>query len=327
MRQLFLTLSFILIVIITQAQTIGIGTTTPDPSAQLDVYNTEKGLLIPRMALTAANVASPVTNPAIGLLVYNTDSAGADPNKVIPGFYYWTGARWYPIVNKGKAPGDMQYWDGTKWVSIPVGTHGSVLTLCNGVPRWGGCDPGVITLGADPLFQGVIDDYYPTYFQYSQASLLDIQAWTHGGAPQNRRMLIKFDYSAIPAGATIDSARLYLYTHPNPTNGNLVDANFGSNNSGWVQRITSPWTVWDQYFWNNKPSVTTDNQVVIPQSTSTTSNSELVVTNLVRDMRTSGNNGFHLRLQTEVTYNSRQWAGTLYSDPARRPKLIVWYHF
>jgi hypothetical protein len=106
----------------------------------------------------------------------------------------------------------------------------------------------------------------------------------------------------------------------------VEDPNFGSNNSGWVQRITSPWTVWDQYFWNNPPSVTTVNQVVIPQSTSTTSNSELVVTDLVRDMRTSGNNGFHLRLQIEVTYNSRQWAGSLYPDPTRRPKLIVWYH-
>ncbi|MFP5039512.1 DUF1566 domain-containing protein [Parasediminibacterium sp. JCM 36343] len=39
----------------------------------------------------------------------------------------------------GNNVGDMQYWDGSKWVIIPVGTNGSTLTLCGGVPTWGGC--------------------------------------------------------------------------------------------------------------------------------------------------------------------------------------------
>lgn len=39
----------------------------------------------------------------------------------------------------GNKVGDMQYWDGSKWTLIPAGTNGSVLTLCNGVPTWGGC--------------------------------------------------------------------------------------------------------------------------------------------------------------------------------------------
>jgi hypothetical protein len=326
MRQFCLLFTFLIFSITHQAQNVGIGTSSPDPSAKLDVYSTDKGMLIPRVALTAANVASPITNPATGLLVFNTDSAGTDPNNVIPGFYYWTGSRWYPVVNKGKAPGDMQYWDGTKWVSIPLGVNGSVLTLCNGVPRWGGCEV-LVTLSADPQFQGMLDNYYDTEFQYSlNQNVLDMGAWTHGGSPQNRRVLIKFDYSSIPVNATIDSARLFLYTYPNPVSGNLVDANYGSANSGWIQRITSPWTVWDQYFWNNQPTVTTVNQVVIPQSTSPTSNVELVITDLVRDMRTSGNNGFQLRMQTEVAYNIRQWGGSGHTNPVLRPKLMIWYH-
>lgn len=326
MRQIFLILALFIITLTTQAQSIGIGTTTPDPSAQLDVFSTDKGLLIPRIALTATNVASPVVNPATGLLVYNTDSAGADPYKVIPGFYYWNGTQWYPVVNKGKAPGDMQYWDGTKWVSIPVGAHGSVLTLCNGVPRWGSCDILSVTLTPQPQFQGMIDSYHSSAFDWPSDMYLDIAAWTNGGNPETRRALIKFDLAAIPANATIDSARLYLYTNPNPPNGNGVDANFGAANAGWVQRITSPWTVWNQYYWYNQPSVTSVNQVAIPQSTSSTSNADMLVTNLVKDMITSGNNGFHLRLQTEATYNIRQWGGGAYPDPTRRPKLVVWYH-
>ena len=39
----------------------------------------------------------------------------------------------------GNKVGDMQYWDGTKWTLIAAGNNGSVLTLCNGVPTWGGC--------------------------------------------------------------------------------------------------------------------------------------------------------------------------------------------
>ncbi|HEY3386337.1 MAG TPA: tail fiber domain-containing protein [Saprospiraceae bacterium] len=51
------------------AQSVGIGTTTPDASAQLDISNTSKGILIPRM--NTASVLS-IVNPAKGLMVYDT---------------------------------------------------------------------------------------------------------------------------------------------------------------------------------------------------------------------------------------------------------------
>ena len=66
----------------------GIGTNTPDKSSAVDIVSTKRGLLIPRIALTATNVASPVTAPANSLLVYNTTPDNGD---VSPGFYYWDG--------------------------------------------------------------------------------------------------------------------------------------------------------------------------------------------------------------------------------------------
>jgi hypothetical protein len=51
---------------------VGIGTTTPNTSAQLDITSTNKGLLIPRMS---ASARTGITTPAAGLLVYDTDSA------------------------------------------------------------------------------------------------------------------------------------------------------------------------------------------------------------------------------------------------------------
>lgn len=81
------------------AQT-GIGTTTPNASAKLDVSATDRGFLPPRVALTAANVFTPITgtsSAAAGLLVYNTATAGTAPNNVIPGYYYWNGSIWIQI--------------------------------------------------------------------------------------------------------------------------------------------------------------------------------------------------------------------------------------
>lgn len=59
------------------AQNVGINTPTPDNSAQLDIVSTSKGLLVPRM--TQAQRLS-ISNPANGLLVYQTDGQ--------PGFYF-----------------------------------------------------------------------------------------------------------------------------------------------------------------------------------------------------------------------------------------------
>ncbi len=67
--------------------------TTGDASSVLDIKSTTKGLLIPRVTLTA-NLGSPlpVTSPATGLLVYNEGA-----NQPL-GFYYWNGTTWDMLV-------------------------------------------------------------------------------------------------------------------------------------------------------------------------------------------------------------------------------------
>lgn len=75
-----------------QAQ-VGIGTNTPNNSAQLDVQSTSRGLLLPRM--TAAQRAA-VQNPAQGLLVYQTDGT--------IGIYHFDGSHWRSLTT-GFIPG------------------------------------------------------------------------------------------------------------------------------------------------------------------------------------------------------------------------------
>ncbi|MDI6833570.1 MAG: hypothetical protein QMD02_06995 [Bacteroidales bacterium] len=96
-------LSIILIVLISllignniNAQNLGIGPDTFDPhaSAGVEMRFTNKGLLIPRVALTSTSSASPITSPATSLLVYNTATAG----DVTPGYYYWNGSKWMRLL-------------------------------------------------------------------------------------------------------------------------------------------------------------------------------------------------------------------------------------
>ena len=127
---------------------VGINTdnSAPDPSAMLDVKSPIKGMLPPRVSLTATNVASPVSSPAIGLQVYNTATTGTAPFNVSPGMYIWDGLQWVPVIApKGTNAGDMQYWNGTQWVIVPAGTYGQQLYFCDGIPTWGGCPPVLTT--------------------------------------------------------------------------------------------------------------------------------------------------------------------------------------
>jgi len=109
------------------------GAVAPNVAAGLDVNFATKGLLIPRVALTGTSSASPLASHVAGMIVYNTATAG----DVTPGLYYNNGAKWIVVLPKANAAGDMQYWDGTKWVSITAGTPGQRLQINgSGVPAW-----------------------------------------------------------------------------------------------------------------------------------------------------------------------------------------------
>ncbi len=99
------------------AQSVGINNTTPDASAVLDIFSTNKGVLIPRIVLTATNIAAPVVAPFTSLLVYNTATAGVSPNDVTPGYYYWNGTKWVNIGGDAwKLTGNAGTTAGTNFI-------------------------------------------------------------------------------------------------------------------------------------------------------------------------------------------------------------------
>jgi len=87
-------ISFLFIGIISFAQ-VGIGTTTPHPSALLDVSSTNKGILLPRVNLLGKNDITTIPNPANGLLLFNQSANGSDSNAVAANtIYFWQNSMW-----------------------------------------------------------------------------------------------------------------------------------------------------------------------------------------------------------------------------------------
>ncbi len=149
--------------------------------------------------------------------------------------------------------------------------------------------------------------------------------WTCGGNCLDRG-LIRFDLSSIPSNATITNASLSLYPDNNATIGITGQPTYGSNNAGWLQRITAPWT-YNTVTWNTLPTTTTANEVTLAQSINTSETYVLNVSQLITDIMTSGNNyGFELLQQNETTpYQSLVFGSSDNADSTLRPKLDICY--
>lgn len=93
--------------IISYGQNVAINTTgaVANASSILDISSSTTGILVPRLVLTARNVAAPVTTPSNSLLIFNTATNGTGQNAVTPGYYYWDNATstWMRLLNETNA--------------------------------------------------------------------------------------------------------------------------------------------------------------------------------------------------------------------------------
>lgn len=96
---------------------IGVGTTTPHPSAVFDITATDKGVLIPRISSASRNS---ISTPATGLVVYDTD---------LSQFCYYNGTSWICNAATAGPPGQ----DGVSVVNAHIDAAGNlILTLSDG---------------------------------------------------------------------------------------------------------------------------------------------------------------------------------------------------
>lgn len=105
------------------AQNVGINASGAAPAncAMLDIVATDKGLLVPRVALTAVGTYAPLTGTAVtGLLVFST-SAPTGGNGV--GYYYWTGTQWANLIDN-VSPGNPWYVGGNLGTTASTSAYG-----------------------------------------------------------------------------------------------------------------------------------------------------------------------------------------------------------
>jgi len=95
---------------------VGIGTTTPDNSAILELYSTSHGFLVPRLTTTQRNA---ISSPATGLLIYNLDNQR---------FEYYNGTQWIGVVSSvATVPFNLISTGTNTTATMTVGSGASIL--------------------------------------------------------------------------------------------------------------------------------------------------------------------------------------------------------
>lgn len=106
MKNILIWISVFLLSLVCSYAQVGVGTTSPDNSSILDITSTDKGVLVPRVNLIdVSNNIAPINTPAIGLLVWNTNTGVTGGNGI--GFYFFNGAQWIPIQQIGSIDADF----------------------------------------------------------------------------------------------------------------------------------------------------------------------------------------------------------------------------
>ena len=184
----FVFILFLFVCIKINAQT-GIGTTTPDASAKLEVAATNKGFLPPRVTLTSVTDNTTISNPATGLLIYNTGNNVG----LAAGYYYWNGNAWATIATSGGSGSfAASYLRGSKTASQSMAVN-DVVTFSQVDNSMGqsislNTSTGKITLAAGNTYRirGAIPNFMglrPAFMWYNETASAYIGSATNAYNP------------------------------------------------------------------------------------------------------------------------------------------------
>jgi len=154
---------------------------------------------------------------------------------------------------------------------------------------------------------------------------LRAMAWTWFGDAGAERSYLQFDLSQIPIDAEICYAYLSLYA--NDSASSQTNSSLSGSNITLLRRVITSWEE-NLVTWISPPSVTTVNQVSIPESAAEYEDVlNIDVTDLVSDMIVDplNSHGFELRLETESYYRRRVFASSDEPDATHHPKLEICY--
>lgn len=88
---------------------VGIGTDNPNDDAILEVVNSNKGILLPRVALQQTDLSAPMSSHVAGMIVYNTAQSGMGLTTVYPGLYQNDGTSWIRLNPSTVKIGELKH--------------------------------------------------------------------------------------------------------------------------------------------------------------------------------------------------------------------------
>ncbi|SDQ71348.1 hypothetical protein SAMN05421664_2288 [Chryseobacterium soldanellicola] len=190
---------------------VGIGTAYPNTNSVLELSSTNKGFILPRVALTATNNASPVSSHIAGMTVYNTaTNTSSASNPVYPGEYYNDGTQWNRKITASEtrmlvggtitdqlSPTSVTLGDGSSYNDATLITLPSFTLTKPSVVEFSGNISSVFTKVTDlPLTDSSVK-LASVYFLFTNAP------------------------SGIPVNSKFGSASM-SYTNTSSTNGNVI---------------------------------------------------------------------------------------------------------
>lgn len=103
---------------------VGIGISSPNNSAMLEINSKNKGLLIPSISLNALTDATTIPSPATGLLVWNNGSGSLTTT----GFYFWNNTQWNLISSGAGSNNGINGSSGWNTTGTNTGNYSSANT-------------------------------------------------------------------------------------------------------------------------------------------------------------------------------------------------------
>jgi hypothetical protein len=168
--------------------------------------------------------------------------------------------------------------------------------------------------------------HHLTPAQFAANPQLTVTDWTFGGAEGTSRVLLQFDLSAIPPGATVVSAALSLYSWADAS-GSGPHSSLSGSDAAWIERVVEPWTL-DSVTWDNQPASSEEARVALPESTAADEDYlDVDVGQQVQAMVDDPAHafGFLIKLQDEAYYRRLNFASSEHPNPAKHPKLSITY--